>query len=71
MLDSGARGCLSNFILFESIGGLVNKPNGDIIELPIKSNFSENMIISDFFISTHGSSKGDVDTLLKTNNSAF
>ena len=71
MLDSGARGSLGNFIQFEGMRGLVNKPNGDIIELPIKSNFREGMTVSEFFISTHGSRKGGADTALKTANSGY
>ena len=71
MLDSGARGSLENFIQFEGMRGLVNKPNGDIIELPIKSNFREGMTVSEFFISTHGSRKGGADTALKTANSGY
>lgn len=71
MLDSGARGSLGNFIQLEGMRGLVNKPNGDVIELPIKSSFRERMTVSEFFISTHGSRKGGADTALKTSDSGY
>ena len=32
--------------------GLMAKPNGDIIELPIRSNFKEGLSVIEFFIST-------------------
>ena len=71
MLDSGARGSIGNFIQLEGMRGLMNKSNGEIIELPIKSSFRERMSISEFFIATHGARKGGEDTALKTANSGY
>ena len=71
MLDSGARGSLGNFSQLEGMRGLMNKPNGDTIELPIKSSFREGMSVSEFFIATHGARKGGADTALKTADSGY
>ena len=71
MLDSGARGSLSNFVQLEGMRGLVSKPNGEIIDIPIKSSFRERMTVLEFFTATHGARKGGADTALKTANSGY
>jgi len=47
------------------------KPNGDIIETPIVSNFKEGLNVIEYFISTHGARKGLADTALKTANAGY
>jgi DNA-directed RNA polymerase subunit beta' len=47
------------------------KPNGDIIETPIISNFKEGLTVLEYFNSTHGARKGLSDTALKTANSGY
>ncbi len=71
MVDSGARGSFDNFAQLMGIRGLMSKPNGDTIELPIKSSFREGMTVSEFFIATHGARKGGADTALKTADSGY
>ncbi|HUZ18700.1 MAG TPA: DNA-directed RNA polymerase subunit beta', partial [Spirochaetia bacterium] len=51
--------------------GLMAKPSGDIIELPIRSNFKEGLSIIEFFISTNGARKGLADTALKTADAGY
>jgi len=51
--------------------GLMAKPNGDIIETPIISNFKEGLTVLEYFNSTHGARKGLADTALKTANSGY
>ena len=51
--------------------GLMAKPNGDIIETPIISNFKEGLTVLEYFNSTHGARKGLSDTALKTANSGY
>lgn len=41
MMDSGARGNISNFSQLAGMRGLMAAPNGKIMELPIISNFRE------------------------------
>ncbi|NVK88637.1 MAG: DNA-directed RNA polymerase subunit beta', partial [Gammaproteobacteria bacterium] len=47
------------------------KPDGSIIESPIKANFREGLNVLEYFISTHGARKGLADTALKTANSGY
>ena len=47
------------------------KPNGEIIERPIISNFKEGLTVLEYFNSTHGARKGLADTALKTANSGY
>ena len=51
--------------------GLMAKPNGDIIETPIISNFKEGLTVLEYFNSTHGARKGLSDTALNTANSGY
>jgi DNA-directed RNA polymerase subunit beta' len=51
--------------------GLMAKPDGSIIETPIKANFREGLNVLQYFISTHGARKGLADTALKTANSGY
>ena len=71
MADSGARGNKSNFTQLSGMRGLMNKPSGDVIELPIKACFREGLTVSEYFISTHGARKGGSDTALKTADSGY
>ena len=71
MADSGARGSASQIKQLAGMRGLMAKPNGDIIETPIISNFKEGLNVLEFFISTHGARKGLADTALKTASAGY
>ncbi|WP_056978576.1 DNA-directed RNA polymerase subunit beta' [Lentilactobacillus senioris] len=71
MSDSGARGNVSNFTQLAGMRGLMAAPSGEIMELPITSNFREGLSVLEMFISTHGARKGMTDTALKTANSGY
>ena len=71
MMNSGARGSLSNFAQLAGMRGLMAKPDGSTIEIPVMSNFSEGLTVSEFFLSSHGSRKGNVDTALRTADSGY
>lgn len=71
MADSGARGSSSNFTQLAGMRGLMAKPNGESMEIPVKACFIEGMSMSEFFISTHGARKGSTDTALKTAESGY
>ena len=47
------------------------RPDGSIIETPIKANFRDGLNVLQYFISTHGARKGLADTALKTANSGY
>ena len=71
MADSGARGSAAQVRQLSGMRGLMAKPDGSIIETPIKANFREGLNVLQYFISTHGARKGLADTALKTANSGY
>ncbi len=71
MIESGARGSWSQLTQIIGMKGLVINPAGDIIELPIRSNFKEGFDVLEYFISTHGARKGLSDTALRTANAGY
>lgn len=71
MMDSGARGNISNFSQLAGMRGLMAGPGGKIMELPILSNFREGLSVLEMFFSTHGARKGMTDTALKTAESGY
>jgi DNA-directed RNA polymerase subunit beta' len=71
MASSGARGSKSQIRQLAGMRGLMAKSTGDIIELPIRSNFKEGLSVIEFFISTNGARKGLADTALKTAEAGY
>lgn len=71
MAKSGARGSKKQISQLAAMRGLMSKPNGEIIELPIRSNFYEGLSVIEFFISTNGARKGLSDTALKTADAGY
>ncbi len=71
MSHSGARGSVTQMKQLGGMRGLMSKPNGEIIETPIISNFKEGLTVLEYFNSTHGARKGLADTALKTANSGY
>ena len=71
MMNSGARGSISNFTQLAGMRGLMARPDGSTVEIPITSSFIEGLSVSEFFLSTHGSRKGSADTALRTADSGY
>ena len=71
MAHSGARGSKTQIRQLAGMRGLMAKPSGEIIELPIKSNFREGLTVLEYFNSTHGARKGLADTALKTADAGY
>ena len=71
MADSGSRGNKQQIRQLAGMRGLMSKPSGEIIEMPIVSNLREGLNVQQYFISTHGARKGLADTALKTANSGY
>ncbi len=71
MADSGARGSVAQIRQLAGMRGLMARPDGSIIETPIKANFREGLNVLQYFNSTHGARKGLADTALKTANSGY
>ena len=71
MMSSEARGSVSQYTQIAGMRGLMAKPSGEYMEIPIMSSFREGLSINDFFLSTHGARKGSADTALKTADSGY
>ena len=71
MATSGARGSKKQISQLAAMRGLMAKPSGEIIELPIRSNFKEGLSVIEYFISTNGARKGLSDTALKTADAGY
>ena len=71
MAQSGARGSKQQIRQLAGMRGLMAKPSGEIIEMPIRSNFREGLTVLEYFISTHGARKGLADTALKTADAGY
>ena len=71
MADSGARGSAAQIKQLAGMRGLMARPDGTIIETPIRANFREGLNVLQYFISTHGARKGLADTALKTADSGY
>ncbi|MFH1838357.1 MAG: DNA-directed RNA polymerase subunit beta' [Candidatus Kuenenbacteria bacterium] len=71
MIESGARGSITQITQMMGMKGLVVNPKGEIIELPIKSSFKEGFDVLEYFISSHGARKGLSDTALRTSSAGY
>ena len=71
MAFSGARGNISQVRQLVGMRGLMSDPQGQIIDLPIATNFREGLTMTDYFISSYGARKGLVDTALRTADSGY
>ena len=71
MMTSKARGDMGSYTQLVGMRGLFGKPNGEQEEIPVISSFSEGITVAEFFLSTHGTRKGLVDTALKTADAGY
>ncbi len=71
MSTSGARGNMSQVRQLVGMRGLMADPQGEIIDLPIKTNFREGLTVTEYIISSYGARKGLVDTALRTADSGY
>jgi len=71
MAFSGARGNISQVRQLVGMRGLMANPQGEIIDLPIKTNFREGLTVTEYIISSYGARKGLVDTALRTADSGY
>jgi DNA-directed RNA polymerase subunit beta' len=71
IVTSGARGGPDQVKQLCGMRGPMAAPSGEIIEMPVISNFREGLDMMEYFISTHGGRKGAADTALKTADSGY
>lgn len=71
MAFSGARGNISQVRQLVGMRGLMADPQGEMIDLPIKTNFREGLTVTEYIISSYGARKGLVDTALRTADAGY
>ena len=71
MMNSGARGSADQFCQMAGMRGLMAKPDGSSVEIPILSSLRDGLSVNEFFLGTHGARKGDTDTALRTADSGY
>jgi DNA-directed RNA polymerase subunit beta' len=71
MVNSGARGDISNVKLASSMIGIMVDANNREIELPIRSSYKKGLSSLEQFVATRGARKGLIDTALKTADSGY
>ncbi len=71
MVNSGARGDISNVKLATAMIGIMVDATGREIELPIRSSYKKGLSQLEAFIATRGTRKGLIDTALKTADSGY
>lgn len=71
MVDSGARGNITNVQLASAMIGIMVDATNREIELPIRSNYKKGLSSLEQFVATRGSRKGLIDTALKTADSGY
>lgn len=71
MVASGARGDSNQLRQACGMRGLMAKPTGEIVEVPIKASLIEGLTPHEYLLSTHGARKGRADGALKTANAGY
>lgn len=71
MVNSGARGDISNVKLASAMIGIMVDATNREIELPIRSSFKAGLSSLEAFVATRGARKGLIDTALKTADSGY
>ena len=71
MANSGARGNMSQVRQLVGMRGVMANPQGEISDLPIRTNFREGLTVTEYVISSYGARKGLVDTALRTADSGY
>ncbi|MFD2609837.1 DNA-directed RNA polymerase subunit beta', partial [Deinococcus taklimakanensis] len=68
---SGARGTRQQLGHIAGMRGLPSRPDGSLIDMPIRSNLREGLTPLEFFLSTHAARKAGTDTALRTADSGY
>lgn len=71
MVDSGARGSREQLRQLAAMRGLMAKPTGEIVEIPIRANLKEGLTCHEYLLSCHGARKGRADGALRTSNAGY
>ena len=69
--SGGSRATAEQIKQLAAIRGLVTDPSGNIVPLPVKSNFREGLSVFEYFTSARGARKGLADRAIKTAESGY
>ena len=69
--SGGSRATAEQIKQLAAIRGLVTDPSGQIVPLPVKSNFREGLSVFEYFTSARGARKGLADRAIKTAESGY
>ncbi len=69
--SGGSRATADQIKQLAAIRGLVTDPSGQIVPLPVKSNFREGLSVFEYFTSARGARKGLADRAIKTAESGY
>ncbi|MFA5737011.1 MAG: DNA-directed RNA polymerase subunit beta' [Candidatus Paceibacterota bacterium] len=71
MINSNARGSISQVVQMAGMKGLIINPAGRLIDFPIIPCYKEGLSPLEYFITTHGSRKTLADTALNTAKAGY
>ncbi|MEK7581934.1 MAG: DNA-directed RNA polymerase subunit beta' [Patescibacteria group bacterium] len=71
MINSGARGSLTQVAQMSGMKGLIINTAGRTMEFPIIPSYKEGLSPIEYFITTHGARKGMADTALNTAKAGY
>lgn len=71
MLNSGARGSISQVGQMAGMKGLIINPAGRLVDYPILPSYKEGLSPIEYFVTTHGSRKTLADTALNTAKAGY
>ena len=69
--DSGALPVQNPLRQISGVRGLIMDPLGNIVQLPLRSNYKEGLSALEYFVAARGTRKGLADTALKTAESGY
>ncbi|MFQ5492892.1 MAG: DNA-directed RNA polymerase subunit beta' [Candidatus Dojkabacteria bacterium] len=69
--ESGAVSVQNPLRQISGIRGLILDPLGNVVELPLRSNYKEGLSTLEYFVAARGTRKGLADTALKTAESGY
>jgi len=69
--NSGALPIQNPIRQISGVRGLIMDPSGNIVQLPLRSNYKEGLSALEYFVAARGTRKGLADTALKTSESGY
>ncbi|MEK7575743.1 MAG: DNA-directed RNA polymerase subunit beta' [Patescibacteria group bacterium] len=69
--SASTRGGWDQINQMSGMKGLMLSPTGRVIDFPVRASYKEGLSPLEYFITTHGARKGEVDTALKTAKAGY